>query len=205
MFKSPDVLRFANLTARRQLLLYAVLPLAYIVSGRLGLILAVPPGYATVIFLPAGIAVTATFVAGGTALPGIFLGSFLLNLWIGHLMPNLTQIAAALVIAAGSMAQAAIGGTALRRMTGYRAPFENDRVPFGNARDILVYLLLVPLLCLTSATISLGGLWALAAVELRDLPMNWTTWWLGDTLGVLLALPLMVVLAEYSQKDAYSR
>jgi integral membrane sensor domain MASE1 len=193
-------LDLAKLTARRQLLLYAVLPLAYIVSGRLGLILAVPPGYATVIFLPAGIAVTATFVAGGTALPGIFLGSFLLNLWIGH--PNLTQIAAALVIATGSMAQAAIGGTALRRTIGYRALFENDRAPFENARDFLVYLLLAPLLCLTSATISLGGLWALAAVELRDLPMNWTTWWLGDTLGVLLALPLMVVLAEYSQKDA---
>ena len=157
------------------------------------------------IFLPAGIAVTATFVAGGTALPGIFLGSFLLNLWIGYLMPNSTQIAAALVIAAGSMAQAAIGGTALRRTIGYRAPFENDRAPFENARDFLVYLLLAPLLCLTSATISLGGLWALAAVALRDLPMNWTTWWLGDTLGVLLALPLMVVLAEYSQKDAYFR
>jgi integral membrane sensor domain MASE1 len=192
-------LDLANLTKRRQLLLYAVLPLAYIVSGRLGLVLAVPPGYATVVFLPAGIAVTATFVAGWTALPGIFLGSFLLNLWIGHLMPNLTQIAAALVIAAGSMAQAAIGGTALRRTIGYRAPFENDRAPFENARDFLVYLLLAPLLCLTSATISLGGLWALAAVELRDLPMNWTTWWLGDTLGVLLALPLVVVLAEYSQ------
>jgi integral membrane sensor domain MASE1 len=180
-------LDLANLTARRQLLLYAVLPLAYIVSGRLGLVLAVPPGYATVVFLPAGIAVTATFVAGGTALPGIFLGSFLLNLWIGYLMPNSTQIAAALVIAAGSVAQAAIGGAALRRMTGYRAPFEN-------ARDVLVYLLLAPLLCLTSATISLGGLWALGAVELHNLWMNWTTWWLGDTLGVLLALPLMLVL-----------
>jgi integral membrane sensor domain MASE1 len=192
MFKSPDAV-FANLTARRQLLLYAVLPLAYIVSGRLGLVLAVPPGYATVVFLPAGIAVTATFVAGWTALPGIFLGSFLLNLWIGYLMPNSTQIAAALVIAAGSMAQAAIGGAALRQMTDYRAPFDN-------ARDVLVYLLLAPLLCLTSATISLGGLWALGAVELHNLPMNWTTWWLGDTLGVLLVLPLMIVLSDQSSK-----
>jgi integral membrane sensor domain MASE1 len=199
-------LDLANLTTRRQLLLYVVLPLAYIVSGRLGLVLAAPPGYATVVFLPAGIAVTATFVAGGTALPGTFLGSFLLNLWIGYLIAgrlNLTQIAAALVIAAGSMAQAAIGGTALRRTIGYRAPFENDRAPFENASDVVVYILLAPLLCLTSATTSLGGLWALAAVELRDLPMNWTTWWLGDTLGVLLALPLMLVLAEYSRKGPF--
>jgi len=131
-------LDLANLTARRQLLLYAALPLAYIVSGRLGLILAVPPGYATVIFLPAGIAVTAMFVAGGTALPGIFLGSFLLNLWIGYLIAgrlNLTQIAAALVIAAGSMAQAAIGGTALRRTIGYRAPL-CPRLPSARAAPL---------------------------------------------------------------------
>ncbi len=43
-----------NVTIRRQLLIYAALPLAYVISGRLGLLLAVPPGYATAVFLPAG-------------------------------------------------------------------------------------------------------------------------------------------------------
>jgi hypothetical protein len=65
---------------RRQLLFYAALPLAYIAVGRLGLLLATPPGYASAAFLPAGIAVTATFVAAARALPGTFFGSFLLNL-----------------------------------------------------------------------------------------------------------------------------
>ena len=183
-------LNVASLMARRQPLLYTALPLAYIVTGRLGLLLAAPPGYATAVFVPAGIAVTATFVAGAAALPGTFLGSFLLNLWIGYLIAgrlNLTQIASALVIAAASMTQAAIGGTALRRTIGYRAPFDNPS-------DILVFLLLAPIFCLTSVTISLGGLWTLGAVELHELPMNWATWWLGDTLGVLAALPLMLIV-----------
>jgi hypothetical protein len=116
-------LDLANRRAQRWLLLFAALPLVYIVTGRLGLLLAAPPGYATALFLPAGIAVTATFVAGATALPGTFLGSFLLNLWIGYLIVgrlNLTQIAAALVIAAGSMTQAAIGGIVLRRRLAIR-------------------------------------------------------------------------------------
>jgi integral membrane sensor domain MASE1 len=181
-----------NLTARRQLLVYVILPLAYIATGRLGLLFAVPPGYATVAFLPAGIAVTATYIAGATALPGTFLGSFLLNLWIGYLIAgrdDLTQIVAALVIAAGSMTQAAIGGAALRRTIGYPVPFEKPR-------DILPFLLLAPILCLTSATLSLGGLWAFGVVKLSDLPMNWAMWWLGDTLGVVVALPLMIWLAD---------
>ena len=171
----------------RQLFLYAALPLAYIVTGWLGLLLAAPPGYATTIFVPAGIAVTATFVAGAAALPGTFVGSFLLNLWIGYLIAgrlSLTQITAALVIAAASATQAAIGGTALRSATGYPRPFDH-------ASDILV---LAPIFCLTSATISLGGLWMLGAVELHELPMNWETWWVGDTLGVLVALPPMLIL-----------
>ena len=183
-------LDLANRRTRRWLFLYAALPLIYIVTGRLGLLLAAPPGYATAVFLPAGIAVTATFVTGAAALPGTFLASFLLNLWIGYRIAdriNLMQIAAALVIAAGSMTQAAIGGTALRRTIGYPAPFDNPS-------DILVFLLLAPIFCLMSATISLGGLWTLGTVELHELPMNWATWWLGDTLGVLAALPLMLIV-----------
>ena len=111
-------------------------------------------------------------------------------LWIGYRIAgrlDLMQIASGLVIAAASMTQAAIGGTALRRTIGYPAAFDNPS-------DILVFLLLAPIFCLTSATISLGGLWTLGAVELHNLPMNWTTWWLGDTLGVLIALPLMLIL-----------
>jgi integral membrane sensor domain MASE1 len=183
-------LNVANLMASRQLLLYTALPLAYIVTGRLGLLLAATPGYATAIFLPAGIAVTATFFAGATALPGTFLGSFLLNLWIGYLTTDrlsLTQITAALVIAVGSVTQAAIAGTALRSATGYP-------VPFDNASDILVFLVLAPILCLTSATISVGGLWMLGPVELHELATNWWTWWVGDTSAVLVALPLMIML-----------
>jgi integral membrane sensor domain MASE1 len=183
-------LNVANLMASRQLLLYTALPLAYIVTGRLGLLLAAPPGYATAIFLPAGIAVTATFFAGAAALPGTFLGSLLLNLWIGYLTTDrlsLTQITAALVIAVGSVTQAAIAGTALRSATGYP-------VPFDNANDILAFLLLAPILCLTSATISVGGLWMLGPVELHELATNWWTWWVGDTSAVLVALPLMIML-----------
>lgn len=59
-------------TLARQLLIYAALPLAYLIAGRLGLLLAVPPGYATAVFIPAGIAVGAMYIAGAATLPGTF-------------------------------------------------------------------------------------------------------------------------------------
>src|SRR5919109_328542 len=92
------------LAKQRLLIYYAVLPVAYVVSGRLGLLLAVPPGYATAIFPPAGIAVAAMFMAGAATLPGTFLGAFLLNISLGYSIAqklHATNVAAAFVIASG--------------------------------------------------------------------------------------------------------
>jgi len=175
----------------QMLLMYGALPLAYVIIGRLGLLLATSPGYATAVFLPAGIAVAAAFMAGMSSLPGTFLGSFLLNLWLGYSFDqelDVTDIITAAVIAVASTVQAGIGGIALRRAIGYPAPLDNPR-------DLLLFLLLSPLVCLTSATISVGVMRMLGVIRSADVAANWMTWWVGDTLGVLVALPLMLVLA----------
>jgi integral membrane sensor domain MASE1 len=132
--------------ARRRVLIYGVLPVAYVISGRLGLVLAVSPGYATAVFLPAGIAVAAPFMAGAAALPGTFLGSLALNLWIGYSIGHeldATNTTLAFVIAFPSTLQAGVSGAVLRRVIGYPAPLDNPR-------DLLSFLMLSPLLCVTS-------------------------------------------------------
>src|SRR5690349_17385224 len=146
-----------NAPMRWWLLAYAVLPLAYVITGRLGLLLAVPPGYATAVFVPAGIAVGAMFMAGPSVLPGIFIGSFLLNVWIGYAVTDqigVVSAAAAIVIALASTLQAALGGAVLRRAIGYPAAFDKPR-------DLLLLLVLSPAFCLISASLSLAAMWAL--------------------------------------------
>ena len=173
----------------RLLLGFLALTAAYVLTGRLGLLLAVPPGYATAIFPPAGLAMSAMLIAGAATLPATFLGSLLLNLWVAYsLAHRLTGVgvATALVIAAASVLQAAIGGSVLRRAIGYPAALDN-------ARDLLRFLVISPAACLTSATLSLAGMWALGTVEAPELPTSWLTWWIGDTLGLLVVLPLMLV------------
>jgi integral membrane sensor domain MASE1 len=174
---------------RRRFLICATLFVAYVATGRLGLMLAVPPGYATAVFLPAGVAVGAMFAFATATLPWTFASSFLLNVWVGygfghHLDP--TIVAAAFVIAAASMLQAAVGGTVLRRAIGYPAPLDNPR-------DLLRFLLVSPAFCLVSATLSVGSLWGLGILPPSNLISSWTTWWIGDTLGVLVVLPVILV------------
>jgi PAS domain S-box-containing protein len=183
------------------LLIYGALPLAYVISGRLGLLLAVPPGYATAVFLPAGIAMAAMFMAGWATLPGTFLGSFVLNVWIGYVLAGhfyLTALVAALGIAFASVMQAAVGGAVLRKVIGYPAQFDNSR-------ELSLFLLLSPIFCLLSATISIAVLWALGAAQRADLITNWTTWWAGDALGVLVTLPLMLIMAGEPRAQWRSR
>jgi sensor domain CHASE-containing protein len=135
--------------------------------------------------------VAATLIGGPVTLPWTFLGSLLLNAWIGYSAGHHLDeacFAAAIVIAAASMGQAALGGSVLRRVVGYPARLDNSR-------DLSLFLLLSPLFCLTSATLSLTGLWAIGVVKLPDLVSSWISWWIGDTLGVLLALPLVLVIA----------
>jgi signal transduction histidine kinase/CheY-like chemotaxis protein len=173
------------------LLVHPLLTLAYVVTGKLALMLAVPPGYASPIFPPAGIAVAAMLIAGRVTLPWTFLGSFLLNLWIGYSLGHRLDehgFAAAIVIAAASTLQAAGGGSALRHAIGYPAPLDNSR-------DLSRFLLLAPVICLISASLSLSGLSALGVVKPADLAESWVSWWIGDTLGVLVVVPLTLVLA----------
>jgi signal transduction histidine kinase/CheY-like chemotaxis protein len=168
---------------------YIALAVAYVASGMLGLLLAVPPGYATAVFPPAGIAVGAMLIGGRPTLPWTFLGSFLLNIWTAyslHHRLDLLGVVVAAAIAAASMLQAAVGGLTLRHAIGYPAPLDN-------ARDIARFLSLSPLFCLTSASLSLGSMLLLGAVHKPDLATSWVTWWIGDTLGVLLVLPLLLV------------
>lgn len=175
-----------------EVMAYLLLTVAYVGSGKLGLLLALPPGYASPIFPPAGIAVAAAFIGGLKTLPWIFLGSLILNVWVGytssqHVVPM--DLAVASAIAFASMLQAALGGWGIRRVIGPPGS------PVG-IREIVLFLMLAPLICVTSATLSVGGLWALGIIGATDFAAHWVSWWLGDTLGVVAMFPLVLAVAS---------
>jgi PAS domain S-box-containing protein len=178
-------------STREKLLACLVLSAAYVVAGRLGLLISVSPGYATAVFLPAGLAVAGMYVGGPFTLVGTFIGSFVLNVWVGSLIRgqvDSADIATGAFIALASAAQAGIGGTLLRRAIGHASSLDAPR-------DLLYFLLLTPIFCLTSATLSVTGIWAASGVKTIDILVNWVIWWVGDTLGVLVGLPVVLVFA----------
>jgi integral membrane sensor domain MASE1 len=57
-----------------RLALVAIVAVVYFGAGRLGLLLAIPPGFATAVWPPSGIAQAAVLLLGPRAWPGIWLG-----------------------------------------------------------------------------------------------------------------------------------
>ena len=184
-------------SAPQALLVALATALLYGAVGAVALMLAGPPGYASPLYPPAGIALVAVLTYGRAALPGVFLGALFVNGGLSWLRAGDTgvQWLPPVVIAAGAMLQAGVAATLLRRFIG--------PAPVLNApREIALAGLLGGVLgCTISPTIATAALvWAGALSPAAALG-NWLTWWSGDTLGVLIAAPLALTLVGQPAPD----
>lgn len=166
----------------------SLLAVAYLVAGKLALLLAIPPGFATAVWPAAGIALAACLAWGNRVWPGIFLGSLLVNLGTGF-DPSSTaallhSLAVPAIIAAGACLQALCGALLVRRLVGF--PLSLNRLPSIS----LLLFLGGPCSCLIGATLGVTTLQLAGRIGEGLLLTNWGTWWLGDSLGVAVFLPL---------------
>ncbi|WP_339459806.1 CHASE domain-containing protein [Pseudomonas sp. EA_105y_Pfl2_R69] len=167
-----------------------LLALAYILAGRLALLLAIPPGFASAIFPPVGIALAAVLIWGYPMLVGVFLGSTLLNLSIGFSGFEALDLRALLIatgIALGTTLQSLFGSWLIRRYVGFPTALTDERSIF------LLLLLGGPLACLLSASGGTSVLYFSQVIGAAEWSFSWWTWWVGDSIGVLVATPLMFI------------
>jgi PAS domain S-box-containing protein len=163
----------------------------YVLTGKLGLLLAVPPGYATIIWPASGIAIGMLLVHGARLWPAILLGSWLLNAHQSGVFAEGAWLSekgfAALCIAFGSTAQALAGRALVVRLMGM--PLQ-----LRSARDVLRALLLAgPVTCVIAASIGVSTLFGLGIIGGDSVVGNWLAWWSGDSLGVLVFTPLVLL------------
>ena len=162
----------------------------YLGLGRLGLLWAIPPGYATAVWPPSGVALAAVLVWGYRVWPGVWLGQVLTNSLVVYANGGL----AAAVLASPTNAGIALGGT-LEALTGallLRRLADGRRV-LDCARGVVAFAALAgPLACALSATIGPTSLAIGGAIPWAAYGTHWWTWWLGDLAGVLLVTPALL-------------
>ena len=164
---------------------------AYYVTGRLGLLLAIPPGYATAIWAPSGVAFAGLLLFGWRLWPGVLLGSFAVNVGTAFDASSSAAIFRSLglagVIGGGAALQAVLGAWLVRR-------FANPTLELLREHDVATFLVLSgPISCLVSATVGVGALLGFGRIGAGQCPFSWWTWWVGDAIGVAVVAPVMLI------------
>lgn len=169
-----------------------------ILSGWLSLKLAVPPGYASPIWPPAGIALAALLLWGRSYWPAVWLGSFTLNLWLGSAQGaqiSTSALFSAMAIASGSASQALVAAWLSQRWTHTAVP------KLDTPRNILLFFGLAgPLASLIAPTIGVISLMLTGVMPTSAALFSWWNWWVGDTLGVIIVAPLIFCLLAPPRK-----
>jgi PAS domain S-box-containing protein len=178
-------MREAMAPARLRLIAVAGL---YVVTARLALLYFAPNGSASVFFIASGLALAAILLGGRNYVWAIFVGALALNVWQGK------ALLSAATISMGSTFGAWSGAWLLQRIRSFDHTLKT-------LRD---YLLLISLggVVACSLTAAIGTLTLFVAGFIGEeavLPAL-LHWWMGDTLGVILIAPLILVWANSSCK-----
>jgi signal transduction histidine kinase len=158
----------------------AMLAAVYFALARLSLAFAIPPGYATALWPPAGIALAALWLGGLRLWPGV---------WIGAAAANYTieaSAAAALVIGTGNALEALAGGWLAGRLLADR------RGPFSQPRYVMRFFGVALAASTLAASVGVGELALSGGLPSGSALANWVTWWLGDATGMMIVTPLIV-------------
>jgi signal transduction histidine kinase len=166
----------------------ALLFALYFATARFGLSLDAVGGFATLVWPPAGIALAALVLYGLRLWPAVALAAFLINLLAG------APVLAALGISAGNSLEALVGAYFLRR-----AGFHPQ---LNRLKDAFKFLVIAAF-CSPwfSALIGVTSLWSVGKIDGSQFGATLDAWWLGDTVGILVVAPFLLVAGSSPAKS----
>ncbi|NKB37728.1 MAG: hypothetical protein GKR93_11240 [Gammaproteobacteria bacterium] len=163
---------------------------AYYLAGEMGLLLAIPPSNAVAVWPAAGLAFVAILVRGYRVMPGVLIGSVLIqtlsNLDASSTDAINSSFLIGLIVSFGVTLQATIGAWTAGKL------LKHDRALLRERSIILFCLLAGPVSCLISASIAITTLHISGVISSDDLSISWFRWWIGDSVGVLAFSPILL-------------
>ena len=181
----PKMLRHHWLTIE----ISVITAIAYFLMGFIGQLIAVPPGFATIIWPAAGLALAALLAFGKRTLPGVFVGAFSISVYIR--ISSGTEINDWLIpvfMALFATLQAYAGYFLLQRFVGLPMNYRKPSVIF---RFLLITAVLSTLV---GCTLSVLLLLQQGIIDDDNLLSTWLGWWTGDAIGIIFTLPWLFSL-----------
>ncbi len=171
------------------LIVSPVVAVLYVAIGLITLGLSQMSGLASPVWPAAGVAFAAVLHWGWRVLPGVFVGSFSTNmLWLVRMGEHHTHDwLAATAIGVGATLGAAVGAALVHRFVG---PVRRLDTP----RAVMLTLALGGLLAtMIAPTIGVAAQLSAGLLGTGKAWFGWLTWWVGDSIGVIVFAPLILM------------
>ena len=191
LFPFEQALRWTAEAARRTLAFdrpvpylakVVLLAAVYFSAAKLALLAAIPPGYATAVWPPSGIALASVLLLGSRIWPGIWLGASLVNVTV-H-----SSLVAATLMGAGNTLEALAGAALVRALIVLPGAFRRGE-------DVVKFVVIAAASATIAASVAAAPLAFVHSLQWPELLWNWWTWWQGDTVGILVVAPLILAWA----------
>jgi signal transduction histidine kinase len=151
----------------------ATLAVCYLAAARLSLVLAIPPGYATAVWPPSGIAFAALLIWGTRIWPGLWLGAAAANYAVNGSAPLAATIATGNTLE--GLCAAWLAARLLGRVFGFREP-----------ETVFMLAAIAAVSSVVAATVGASAIHLSGAASSELFFANWYTWWQGDTTGIIV-------------------
>jgi two-component system, NtrC family, sensor kinase len=192
---SPVLERSTIAPVVKYLIWVTILSGVYYAIAKLSMTVAlpIPPGNVTAVWFPAAIAWFSLFWRGFKFIPGLLIPDLIANVpGLLSAIPD-APIKAIAVALAGSLAstlEAGLGSWLLRR-------FLSTASPFDSARSVLKFGIIASLCPALSATIGVTAICLGGVSAWTDFTFIWLTWWTGNTISVLVFMPMLLVWQQF--------
>jgi signal transduction histidine kinase len=180
----------------RYLLSVIGLAAVYVAGGRFGLELDAIGGFASLVWPSTGISLAVLLIGGIRLWPGVAIGAFLVNLWVGLTLQDATLGAAAplaLGIAFGNTLEAVAAAYAI----GLIPDFDPSLTRLRDALGVIV--LGAVLSTVLSATIGASSLLIGGFIGANEFGLTWGAWWMGDAIADLTLAPLLLTWSTFQR------
>lgn len=149
---------------------------AYYGAAHIGYALAFAGPVAAILWLPVGVAVAFLYLRGLRFWPGVVLGDLLVNNY------SALPVGSAIGQTSGNLLEVLVATVLMRRLV--------RGSPLDSVRSLSGMILAIVTGTAVSATIGCLSLRLGGVISWAAMPNVWRTWWLGDSTGALIVVPL---------------
>ena len=193
LLKNPK--NFSWTLISKKLILNLIFALIYYQMAEISRDLASTPQNVTPVWPPDGFASALVFIYGYWTLPGVFLGSFLSNIWAFintvNIWTTFISIIAVMAIAIGTTLGTYIGTYLLRKKTNKKYPLKQVNYTFCL---LICTGIFGPII---NATVGVTALTLVSKVSWDNYQQIWFTWWISNVSGIFIFMPFFLSWHRY--------